>query len=330
MKFKGFIGIDVSKSDIDVFIRGGRHHSKFSNNEAGFKKMMKWIRRLVDCDISQILFAFEHTGLYSLNLSLFLDQARYDFVVIPGLELKRSLGISRGKSDKADSKSIAEYAYEKKEKLKLYQMPSKTILQLKRLSSYRERLVKERAAFKGRLGEYKAFICEDENKILFESHQKMIQYFNQEINKVEQELYSLIEKDQELCEYFHLINSVKCVGPQTALLMIVITKGFTSFETWRQFASYAGTAPFPNESGTFKGKTKTSHLANKRIKSLLSCCASSAIQFNPEMKQYYQKRVEKGKNEMNTLNIIRNKLLARIFAVVERGTPYVETYKYAT
>jgi len=60
------------------------------------------------------------------------------------------MGIARGKNDKQDAKRIAEYAYEKREKIKLYQMPSDTLLKLKRLLSYRERLVKERAAFKGR------------------------------------------------------------------------------------------------------------------------------------------------------------------------------------
>ena len=103
-----------------------------------------------------------------------------------------------------------------------------------------------------------------------------------------------------------------------------------SFKNWRKFSSYVGTAPFQNQSGKFKGKTKTSHLANKRIKSLLSCCAVSAIQYNAEMKFYYEKRVTEGKNGMSTLNIVRNKILARIFAVVERGTPYVKTFKYAT
>jgi len=47
------------------------------------------------------------------------------------------------------------------------------------------------------------------------------------------------------------------------------------------------------------------------------------------MKLYYQRRINEGKSEMSTLNIVRNKLLARIFAVIERGTPYVETYKFA-
>jgi transposase len=329
MKFKNFIGIDVSKSNIDVFIYLEKKHSKFSNNPIGFEKMVKWVRQHVHCGETDILFAFEQTGLYSLPLSLFLSEKQYSFSIIAGLELKRSLGISRGKADKTDARAIAEYAFEKKEKITLYEMPEKNLLQLKRLLSYRERLVKERAAFKGRIKEYKDYLDKKENNVLLESHQKMINQFDAEIKVVETELYRLIKEDEKLAKQFKLINSIKGIGPQTAMVMIVLTNGFTCFDKWRKFASYAGTAPFPNESGTFKGRTKVSKLANKRIKTLLSCCACSAIQYNTEMKLYYQERIAGGKNEMSTLNIIRNKLLSRIFAVVKRETPYVDTHAFA-
>ncbi|MCF6182669.1 MAG: IS110 family transposase, partial [Lutibacter sp.] len=58
-------------------------------------------------------------------------------------------------------------------------------------------------------------------------------------------------------------------------------------------------------------------------------CAKSAIQNNPEMKIYYKRRVEQGKNKMSTINIIRCKLLARFFATIKRQTPYVDILKYA-
>ncbi|SDC82539.1 Transposase IS116/IS110/IS902 family protein, partial [Algoriphagus faecimaris] len=99
--------------------------------------------------------------------------------------------------------------------------------------------------------------------------------------------------------------------------------------SWRKFASYAGTAPFPNQSGTYRGRTKTSKLANKRIKTLLTLCAGTAIQYSTEMKTYYTRRINEGKSKMSTLNIIRNKLLARAFAVVNRNSNYVDTLKYA-
>jgi transposase len=89
-------------------------------------------------------------------------------------------------------------------------------------------------------------------------------------------------------------------------------------------ASYAGVAPFPYTSGiSIKGKTKVSSLANMRLKSLLSACAVSAIRYDPEMRIYYKRRTATGKHKMNIINAVRNKLLARVFAVVRRGTPYV-------
>jgi len=47
----------------------------------------------------------------------------------------------------------------------------------------------------------------------------------------------------------------------------------------------------------------------------------SAIQLNGEYKKYYQRRNTEGKNKMSTLNIIRNKLVFRVFAVIKRQTP---------
>jgi len=74
--------------------------------------------------------------------------------------------------------------------------------------------------------------------------------------------------------------------------MIITTNNFNKFDTWRQFASYSGIAPFPYLSGTsVKGRTKVSHLANKKVKTLMHMCAISAIQHNQEMKAYYLKRV---------------------------------------
>ena len=102
------------------------------------------------------------------------------------------------------------------------------------------------------------------------------------------------------------------------------------FANARAFACYCGTAPFENSSGTIIGKPRVHHYANKQLKSLLNLAAMAAIQMKGEYRQYYDKRVnELGKNKMSTLNIIRNKLIYRVFAIVNRGTPYVDLYKFA-
>lgn len=140
----------------------------------------------------------------------------------------------------------------------------------------------------------------------------------------------IIRKNERLGKLYRLTTGIKGVGPQTAMFVMVHTNGFTKFGEARKFASYCGIAPFPNSSGTsIRGRTRVSHLANKKIKGLLDLCAKVAIRHNPEMKRYYQRRIDEGKNKMSTLNIIRNKLLARAFAVAKRGTPYVDLMKYA-
>jgi transposase len=129
---------------------------------------------------------------------------------------------------------------------------------------------------------------------------------------------------------YQLATSVIGVGLIVGITFLVYTNGFTAFDNWRQFASYAGIAPFSKESGSSLKKPKrVNHMANKRVKTLLFNSASTSILFNPEMRLYYLRRISEGKSKMSTLNIIRNKIVARVFAAVNRGTPYVNTFKYA-
>ncbi len=55
----------------------------------------------------------------------------------------------------------------------------------------------------------------------------------------------------------------------------------------------------------------------------------AAIQLKGEYKNYNQRRCDEGKNKMSTLNIIRNKIVFRAFAIVKRGTPYVDLTSFA-
>jgi len=329
MKFKEFIGIDVSKLTFDFRIHSNQIASEFDNKNSGFSKMIKLIKENVSCEKDEILFALEHTGIYSLPISIFLSENKYHYVLLPGLEVKRSLGIQRGKNDKIDARRLAEYAYQKRDKINPSILPCKNILKIRRLLSLRDRLVKQRSGFLKDKGENARFLKRCENIVMFDVVDKMLKYFDGQIDKIESELSNIIKSDKLINKQYNLITSIKGVGKQTALYIITYTDCFTKFERWRNFASYSGTAPFPYRSGTsIKGKDKVSNLANKKIKSLLNMCARSAIKYNPEMKMYFQKRKAEGKNGMSTMNIIRNKLLSRIFAVINRNSPYVNTVKY--
>lgn len=330
MKIKEVIGIDVSKLTLDCYDHNSSGHKVFENDLGAISTMASWALQITGGVKEQLLFVFEHTGLYTNQLIQYLSDKGYLYAVVPGLEIKRSLGIVRGKDDKADAKRIALYGYRLKDEIKLGQVSDQTLKELKGLMSLRRKLVAQRAGHETRLNEQLRVLNTVKDSILFETQRNVIQTLKDQIQVIEQELDRIIKEDPRLQNLYRLITSIKGIGPITAMFLIVYTGAFTKFDNWRKFASYCGIAPFPNRSGiSIRGKSRVSHLANKEGKRLFDLCAKSAIRFSWEMKAYYERKVKEGKSKVGTLNIIRNKLLSRAFAVVNRSTPYVDVMGYA-
>ncbi|MFY0714971.1 IS110 family transposase [Seonamhaeicola sp. NFXS20] len=330
MSFKNVIGIDVSKNTIDVCIHNSQSFSQFKNTKKGLVRFFEWVKQNVDNHMS-ILFVFEHTGMYSHLLTVFLNDKKCHYLIASGLDIKRSMGITRGKDDVIDAKRIALYGHRLKDEIKPSKKRDDSITKLKSLMSLKTKLIKQRASYKATLREQKSIYKIKDFKTIFCVQEKMIHYITKQIKNIETEILEIIKQDDKLKHNLTLALSIKGIGLQMATTMIIATDNFQKFENWRKFASYCGIAPFPYQSGTsIKGRSKVSQLANKKIKALIHMCAINAIQHNPEMKIYYEKRLELGKNKMSTINIIRNKLIARIFAVIRRQTPYVDTMKFAS
>jgi len=330
MKFKEALGIDVSKKTIDVMLHVDGSYHQFDNTVKGFKAMLVWQKKQTGLNPEQVLICFEHTGLYSLPLAVFLNKQQILFSMVAALEIKQSLGLVRGKNDKIDAKRIAAYAYLRREQLKAYTLPSKDIIKLQQLITLRDRLVRQRSGYVGSMKEYKCMLKQKSNELLFSVHTETISYMTKQIDAIEQEMIALIKEEERLNKLYNLMVSIKGVGLILAANMLVTTNCFTSFTDGRKFACYAGIAPFEKQSGTsLNTKARVSHYANKNMKVLLNLSAFSAIQYDPELKAFYQRRVKDGKSKMSTINIIRNKIVNRIFAVVKRETPYVSLYQHA-
>jgi len=331
MKFTSFIGIDISKLDYDVAHLDAKGTvigtKKFSNCISGFKSMVNWIKRSTPTE--QLLFCLEHTGVYCLGICVFFEEHGLNYSLQSGLQIKRSMGIQRGKNDKADACVIGKYAYLNRNEIDCYQLPSKVILKLKQLVSYRERLVKSNVALKTAAKELKAFTDKDLHGYIVSDSQKHINHISRSIIEIDHKLRQIIAEDPDLNKMFNLIISVKGVGLQIAINMIVVTHGFTRFKNWRKFSCYCGLAPFEYKSGSsIRGKTKVSHLGNKKIKAIIGNGIASAIQHDPEIASYYKRKLKEGKHKMVVMNAIKNKLVSRIFAVVKRETPYVPLFQH--
>lgn len=332
IKKKCFVGIDISKKTIDAAFlldqsAGKPPCHKFSNDIKGFEQMKEWLQnntlKLSDC-----LFCMEHTGTYGLLLFAWLSHQGIDYCVVPGLEIKHSLGMTRGKNDLIDAIRIAQYAQLKKSKLLPFVLPSAQLLQIKQRLTYRDQLVRIRTSLKNSLNshlEYQKLLSDD---FVSTDIVRQIDNITNGISEIEAQIIQIIDNEVNLKENYQLATSVKGIGLVIAAFMLVTTNNFSSFENGRKFACYAGMAPFPHESGTsIKQKNKVSHLANKKLKTLFSNGANSAKSWDPEMKNYYIRKIEEGKAHKAVINAIGCKLVNRVFAVVKRQTPYVITYQ---
>ena len=327
-----FIGVDISKDCIDCALMRKEYpglfkEKKFDNNLEGFESLEEWLQGS-DIELKKSLFCMEHTGTYGLLFFAWLNQRDIDFCVEPGLRIKRSLGMTRGKNDKVDARRIADYAYTNINKLSLFSFPSKQILQDKQLLTYREQLVRIRASLKNSIKSHLQYEQITKKNIVTKDISDQIKQYNQRIKQLEKEITWLIESDQQLRKNFELATSVKGIGLVIAAFMLVTTNNFSSFANGRKYSCYIGLAPFEHTSGTsIKGRTATSHLANKTLKTLLSKGANSASKWDPEIKAYFLRKTEEGKDYKVIMNAIGCKLVNRVFATIKRQTPYVITYQ---
>ena len=86
----------MSKLTIDACIHQEQSYLQFKNSNEGFKKLCKWSLKQSKQAKENLLFIFEHTGLYSQQLSVYLSKEGYHFAVVPGLAVKRSYWVLPG------------------------------------------------------------------------------------------------------------------------------------------------------------------------------------------------------------------------------------------
>jgi transposase len=334
MNFKNFIGIDVSKGTIDIaLVRDSTTNpiasAQFSNDYKGMVHLEEFMKKQ-SLIMNETLFCMEHTGIYCRLLSHYLVENKYHVWIEMPVQIIRSLGVQRGKNDRIDAVRIAQYACLKKDKAILWQPPREIVIQINDMLTLRDRLIESRKSLKQPIKEFIDTGFRDTAKLIEKMCINTLKSLDKEIEQLEKELDKLIDKDSNLKKLYKLATSVPGVGKITALTLLYFTNEFNLYTNANQLACYCGVAPFEHTSGTsVKGKSRVSCFANKRLKKLLHMVAMSTISCDKQLAQYYQRKVNEGKNRMLVINAIRNKVLHRLCAVIKRGSPYQIEYQIA-
>ena len=326
MQFSHYIGVDISKNTLDAAIYASEMKKAdtkhLTNDAAGLKELIAWAKGQ-GVKPKKMVICAEHTGVYGNNLQLFCEKKGYALCLESPLQIKRSMGLVRGKDDQIDAIRIAQYAYDHREKLTLFKRPSDNILALSNLLRERRLYVRQRATLmsaQSELGQYESSQSRNRRDTLIDKMATMVK-------AIEKQMVEIVNKDPDIKRNYDLIRTVVGIGLITAVDTLVYTNNFQNFSTPRQYASFIGVAPFDHTSGTsVNGRTRVSQFCRKQQKCSITMAARTAIINDPWMRNYYHRKMKEKGEQRNqhgvVLNAVKFKLILRMFSVVKSGTAY--------
>lgn len=333
-----FIGIDVPKHTLDVAFTTAhqREYKKilwkqFANTLTGLNEMKQWLGAMNVPLSGETIVVVENTGVYHRLLWQCFSSLQVDLCIENAAQVKWSLGIARGKSDKVDSRRLALYALRHQDRLKPTPALQKSVTPLKDLMTIRTKLLVQIKGITTAMNELEraggavAFVKET-NKLL----QPALRGMESSLKKIEKQIKDIIKADALIKIIYQRLLTVPGIGHITAVYLICCSNAFTLCSSGKQLACYCGVVPFDYQSGiSLKGGRQVHKMANKELKHLLHMCALTSVKNIAEFRDYYQRKKGEGKHALSILNAIKNKLVLRAFAVVKNQRDYVDNYQKA-
>ena len=98
----------------------------------------------MNMNASNILFWCENTVICVSNLISWSVEHSYQLWVEKAIQIKRSIGMQRGKNDKVDAHRIVMYAFRYHDQVVIFERPRQEVEELKHLLTTRQRLTKQK------------------------------------------------------------------------------------------------------------------------------------------------------------------------------------------
>lgn len=327
------VGLDVGSKEIYAHILfrtdsqeiKTKASTKFANTAAGFAKFSKWISGHIQEELP-VIYVMEATGVYHERLCDFLyDQGKNVSVIVPSMtkNYARSLG-KLSKNDKADSQILARLGLERQ--LKLWHPFSPKTRELRDLTRQYENM----QVLKNQLGNQLHALNSGRGglELIKKQLEELSASVVVQISVLNKEILKVIRTDEKLQAKWKLVKDICGIGELSFAVIVAETNGFDLFKNERQLTKYAGYDIVENQSGKRVGKTKISKRGNAHMRRILYMPALCAVKKKESIfAKLYERVFEKTKIKMKGYVAVQRKLLAIIFHIWKKDTPFVEGYE---
>jgi len=304
-----YVGIDISKDFLDVYIRPSGDFQRFENNSKGFKKLIKELK-----DIN--LIALEATGKLESPLVRALIEAGFNVSRINPRQIRdfAKSGGKLAKTDKVDASVIAHFAEVYNPRLVALACEQEETMQ--ELVSRRRQLIDMRTAEKNRVS--------TATRELSKGIRKHIKWLDSEIEEIDKQLDEFMKSSEGFKQKIELLQSVPGIGPVSATTLLLELPELGTLSA-KQISALVGLAPMNRDSGKMRGK-RTIVGGRKSVRTALYMPIVSAINFNSVIKDFYQRLVGKGKVSKVALTACMHKLLIILNSIIKHGKTWNQNF----
>jgi transposase len=303
-----YVGIDVCKASLDVYVRGRDTAFQVSNDAAGFVQLLS----LLPTPESVKRLVLEATGGYERQAALFLTQAGYAVAVINPRQARNfaKAANQHAKTDAVDARLLAWFGEAMQPEVRPLQSEAQT--QLNDLVSRRRQLVEMWSVERNRVAQLRGSAQRD-----VEAH---IQWLRERIDTIEQEIEQQLQQSQQWQPQKQLLTSVPGVGQVVAATLLAALPELGQLSA-KQIAALVGLAPFNCDSGQHQGKR---HIFGGRsaVRQVLYMAALVAVRHNPLIKAFYDRLLLAGKAKKVALVACMRKLLTILNAMLKHNTTW--------
>lgn len=303
---KTWVGIDVSKANLDVFVYPQGTHVQVANTPDGVQELIKRLQML-----ESPLSIVESTGGLERTVVEGLHHAALPVAIANPRQVKGfATALGKAKTDKIDAQVIARFAHSVN--LQPQAPVSSTAQHLSDLTHRRQQLVDIQVAEKNRLSQAPTTVKAD-----IEAH---LQQLEQRIQALETQIQHLGQQQADWQRKKDLLQSVKGIGPVTATLCLVELPELGQLSA-KQIARLVGVAPINRDSGKHQGKRMIAG-GRTRVRCGLFMAALVATRHNRVIRDFYQRLCSKGKPKLVALVACIRKLLVILNAMIRDNKPW--------
>ncbi|MDN5507634.1 MAG: transposase [Comamonas sp.] len=301
-----FLGIDVSSSSLDGWVRPQGVKIAVSNDPTGFEELVEILRSF---SIKRILL--EATGGYERNVMRYLQDASYKVIRVNPARARKfadSMGV-KAKTDAIDAEVLAHYAEVIPDLPSLQISPARALL--RELLQQRDRLIQQRDDDRRRLKQAQSLVVGNFLKA-------NLQHFRAQIKLVEQEIEQ--QATQLNDERIAQLIQVKGIGMVTASKLVALLPELGRVES-KEIASLVGVAPFNHDSGKSVGKRSISG-GRSEVRRAVYMALLVAVKYNPALKSRYESLRDRGKLAKVALVACMRTFIVRLNAMLRTNTPW--------